>query len=135
MSDQTEHKSTWKTVIAEGLVWACVAFSVSWFVFYILCFMDMTSDRDESNILQGLFYPVIVMTDYLRSRDIISRDNWPGGMLVCYATPWMISGFIFGVCRSVLFKPSAMSKQSGCLVTSAIVVLLALLGVVLIFIL
>ena len=133
MTRQNEHNSKWETALEEGLVWACIAFVASWVIFIILCFLD-SSCGIELDLIKRLFNPVGVMTDYLSLKGIISRDNWPGGMLVCYAAPLMVMGFIAGALRGFYFGSSVMSEKRGCLLTSFYVVLAALAGVSLILV-
>ena len=125
--------NTWETALEEGLLWACIAFASSWAVFFGLAFLDETLGR-EFGLIKTLFSPVGVMTDYLRVKGFISPDNWPGGLLVCYAAPWMMIGFVLGTFRGYFFKPSALSEKRGCLLTSFYVVIAVLMGVGLILV-
>lgn len=122
-----------EAALMEGLVWACIAFILSWVIFIVLCLLD-SSCGVELNLIKTLFYPVGVMTDYLSVKGILSRDNWPGGMLLCYVAPWMVIGFIIGALRGFCFGASGLSVNRGCLLTSFYVVLAVLAVVILILV-
>lgn len=132
MSDRINNSTVWKTVIAEGLVWACIAFVASW-IFFFLGSVIQEACGYGCDILRHLFYPVNATTKYLISKGIISSDNWPGGLLVGYALPWMIVGFLFGALRAKSSRVSAMARKPGCLVISAVVIVTALIAVVILF--
>ena len=130
MSDRIGNNIVWRTVIAEALVWACIAFAASWIVFFLGSVIQEACGYG-CDILRWLFYPVSATTKYLVSKRIISSDNWPGGLLVGYAIPWMIVGFLFGAYRAKSSRVSAMARRPGCLIMSAVVITTALVAVAL----
>ena len=133
MSNQYEKKTVLRAAIAEAVVWACIAFSASWVVFFIGSIIQESAGY-KCEILRVLFYPVDATTKCLISKNIISSENWPGGLLIGCAIPWMIAGFLFGFYRGASSRPSAMSEKPGCLMASAVVILMALIVTVLLFV-
>lgn len=133
MSTQIGRRMEWRALLAEGLVWACMAFTGCWIVFFLASLIQESSGFNCS-ILKGLFSPIGTAMKYLVSKGVISSENWPGGLLVCWATPWMIIGFLLGIYRGYVCGYSTMAGKSGCLLMSAVVVLTALIAVVFLFV-
>jgi len=128
MTYQSEDNSKWETALGEGLVWACIAFTVGWVVFFVaLCLVD-------AETLRILFLPSVLFSDYLISKDILSNENMMGSVLITLVAPLVVIGFITGAFRGFYCGASAMCEKRGCLLTSFFVLLATLAGVILILV-
>ena len=130
MASEIEN-NTWETALEEGLLWACIAFASSLAVFFSLAFLDETLGF---GLLRGFFAPSNALCDYLILKGILSNENFLGALLIAFAGPWMVIGFILGAFKGCFFKPSALSEKRGCLLTSFYLVIAVLIGVGLILV-
>lgn len=130
MASEIEN-SKWETALEEGLLWACIAFASSLAVFFLLAILDETLGF---GLLRGFFAPSIALCDHLILKGILSNENFLGALLIAFAAPWMIIGFVLGALRGCFCKPSALSEKRGCLLMSFYVVIAVLIGVALILV-